>query len=307
MKEKNFISAVVYVYNAERRIGEFIARLGGLFQKNFENFEIICVNDVSTDDSVAVIKSVPLGEGVLTIVNMSFHQNLEESMNAGRDLAIGDFVYEFDSTLMDYDTELIMEVYRRSLRGFDIVCAGNKKRRFFSSSFYALFNRHAGFQYKLNTETFRLLSRRAINRILTMSRTIPYRKALYANCGLKMDTVCYIPAAGPEAAGIQTGATDAETAFNAFILFTNISFKIAISLAGAMMLATFSGVVYTLIIYSFKKPVAGYTTTMLMMAASLFAIFALLAIIIKYLSVLIDLIFRKQKYVVESVEKVHYE
>jgi dolichol-phosphate mannosyltransferase len=307
-KEKNFISAVVYVRNAGKHIGDFIAQLGSVLSGNFENFEIICVNDASTDNSVAAIKAVPLAEGVLTIINMSCYQNLEASMNAGRDLAIGDFVYEFDSTVMDYDSALILEVYRRSLGGFDIVCAGSKKRRFFSALFYEVFNRHTGFQYKLNTESFRLLSRRAINRILNMSKTIPYRKALYANCGLRMDTLLYNRAPRQSAAiAINHIPADADTAFNAFILFTNVSYKIARTFAIAMMLGTFAGLVYTVIVYSLKKPVAGYTTTMLVITASLFAMFALLAIIIKYLSLLVDLVFRKQNYIVESVEKIPRE
>jgi dolichol-phosphate mannosyltransferase len=305
-KEKNFISAVVYVHNTASHIEKFITQLGEVLYNNFENFEIICVNDASTDGSVAVIKAVHLAEGVLTIVNMSCYQNLEASMNAGRDIAIGDFVYEFDSSLIDYEPDLIIDIYRRSLCGFDIVCAGTKRRRFFSTLFYSVFNRYTGFQYKLNTETFRLLSRRAINRIMTMSRTIPYRKALYANCGLKMDTLLYTPVSDNpvKSSSVKISTADMNTAFNAFILFTNVSYKITKILALAMMLGTFGGLVYTIIIYTLKKPVAGYTTTMLVITASLCAIFALLAIIIKYLSILIDLVFKKQNYIVESIERI---
>ena len=49
-------------------------------------------------------------------------------MNAGVDLAIGDFVFEFDTVCMDYKTELLMQVYRRSLEGFDIVSASAMRK-----------------------------------------------------------------------------------------------------------------------------------------------------------------------------------
>ncbi len=42
-------------------------------------------------------------------------------MNAGLDAAIGDYVYEFDSTQTPYPTELVFEAYRTALPGSDIV------------------------------------------------------------------------------------------------------------------------------------------------------------------------------------------
>lgn len=43
----------------------------------------------------------------------------------------------------------------------------------------------------MSTESFRVLSRRVINRIDSMNKTIPYRKVVYANCGLKTDNIKY--------------------------------------------------------------------------------------------------------------------
>ena len=63
---------------------------------------------------------------MVNVVHMSFFQGLESAMNAGRDIAIGDFVYEFDDIFVDYEPELIMEVYREMLCGNDIVAASSK-------------------------------------------------------------------------------------------------------------------------------------------------------------------------------------
>ena len=61
-KEANFVSAVVYVHNAEERIGSFLEMLIRVLENNFENSEIICVNDCSDDKSVDAIKAagIPL-------------------------------------------------------------------------------------------------------------------------------------------------------------------------------------------------------------------------------------------------------
>ncbi|MEG0240058.1 MAG: glycosyltransferase, partial [Anaerorhabdus sp.] len=192
-KEKKFISAVVYIHDNETIIEKFLMTINRVLNDYFEKYEIICVNDCSSDNSVAKIEQVAksFDDMVCTIVNMSYYQGSEVSMNAGIDLAIGDFVFEFDHVFVDYDESLIIETYNHLLEGYDIVSTSNRKEKKSSKLFYKLYNMSSHSQYKLCTETFRILSRRAINRVHSMSKSIPYRKALYANCGLKMDVLYY--------------------------------------------------------------------------------------------------------------------
>lgn len=58
-KEKNFVSAVIYVHDAENEIEKFLKTVAGVLEANFENSEIICVNDFSGDNSAA--RSVLVG------------------------------------------------------------------------------------------------------------------------------------------------------------------------------------------------------------------------------------------------------
>lgn len=307
-KEKNFVSAVVYVHNSKDYIRLFLERLSLVLNNNFEKYEIICVNDGSTDSSTDIIRQVSkdIPGCVLSIINMSYYQGIEASMNAGIELAIGDFVFEFDSNCIDYDLQLVVDVYFHSLKGYDIVSAGRKGQTALASRlFYYLFNKSAGTQYKLQTETFRVLSRRAINRIRTMSKTIPYRKALYANCGLKMDVVKYEPITNNNVCSSkQQFKNKQDTAINTLVLFTDVAYKVSLALTFLMMLATLSMGLYTIIIYLLKQPVAGFTTIMLVMTGSFFGVFAVLAIIIKHLTIMVDLVYRKQEFIVESIEKI---
>ncbi len=111
-------------------------------------------------------------------------------------LAIGDFVYEFDSITIDYSKKLFMEVYYEALKGNDIVAAtpaGNVE--FPVSLFYYFYNKFrlskGGSQTKLQRETFRIVSRRAINRVQTLGKSVPYRKVMYQNCGLGYKNLVY--------------------------------------------------------------------------------------------------------------------
>jgi len=184
-KEENFVSAVIYVRNAEKRIGRFLQAIITVMEEHFEHSEIICVNDFSDDESVKVIRQVVSRRETavsVSILNMGCFHGLEIAMNAGVDLAIGDFVFEFDNTILDFKKEKIMEIYYRSLQGYDIVSASlNQKEHFTSSLFYRVFERFTDPPYKMGTESFRILSRRGINRIGSMNRAVPYRKAIYAN------------------------------------------------------------------------------------------------------------------------------
>ena len=199
-KEKNFISVIVYCRNDESYIQHFIASLDKTLNDNFLKYEIIIVNDASTDSSTLMVKQYVeevknAGRDItVSVLNMSFPQGLESSMNAGVNLSIGDFVLEFDSVYEDFDWKMLMKVYQHSLTGYDIVSARiNKKPRLGSRCFYRIFNHYAHLQHNIGMETFRLLSRRAINRIHSITQTIPFRKAAYANCGLAIDTLVYCP------------------------------------------------------------------------------------------------------------------
>lgn len=305
MKESNFASAVVYVHEDEEDIQDFLGQLNTVLREGFQKYEIICVNDASTDGSVEAIRAFAAGvEGAMvSILNMSYYQGQEASMNAGVDLAIGDFVFEFDSAVMDYRPELILEVYQTALSGFDIVSASAiGGSRLTSRLFYRVFNRFAHSMYDLGTETFRVLSRRAINRVHAMSKTIPYRKALYANCGLKLNTIKYEPAHGSARGHI--AQEKPRLATDALILFTGVAYRLALSLALLMMGVTVAVAIYTVVVYLSGSPVEGWTTTMLFLGFGFFGMFAILTMVLKYLSILVDLTFKRQKYVFESIEKI---
>lgn len=307
-KEKNFISAVVYVHNNEKEIGNFLEKINEKLNGNFEKYEIICVNDSSIDDSVKEIKKVAdnINGTIVSIINMSYYQGIELSMNAGVDLAIGDFVYEFDNINIDYDLDTIIKVYQESLKGFDIVSAkANKKERLTSRIFYKLYNKNSNSMYQIHTESFRILSRRAINRVKAMNKTIPYRKAIYANCGLKLNVIKYdVVKDFNTKLNKEIKDTRIGLAIDSIILFTDVSYKVAIFMSLFMMIVAIITGIYTIVVFLCGQPIAGWTTTMLLLSFAFFGIFAILTIMIKYLSILIDLIFKKQKYLIESIEKI---
>ena len=306
-KEKNFISAVVYVRNDDAHISEFLSMLTGVLEGNFEHSEIICVNDFSSDDSLAKIREFcKAGSSVsISVLNMSYFHGIELSMNAGVDLSIGDFVFEFDSVAMDYEPSRIMDLYYRTQEGFDIVSlTPDKGNGFFSRVFYKLFNVFSNYPQKISTETVRILSRRTINRVSSMSKTIPYRKAIYASSGLRTARIVYQRMDSSRSVDKGERSYRHGLAINSLILFTDVGYKFSIYMAVIMMCIAISMVTYSVVIYLTRNPVEGWTTTILFLSFAFFGLFSVLTVIIKYLQIIVDLIFKRKTYNFESIEKL---
>lgn len=306
-KEKNFVSAVIYVHNAENRIEDCLQTIIAVLEENFEHSEIICVNDGSTDKSVELIRraSAKAVTTSISVLNMSHFHGLELAMNAGVDLSIGDFVFEFDNTVLDYDRAEIMRVYRRSLEGYDIVSASpDRKQRFTSRVFYRVFDYFTSLPYNMNTESFRVLSRRVINRIGSMNKAVFYRKAVYANCGLKTDNIVYPAVRCDNNTDSVEKKYRRRLAVDSLILFTDLGYKFSVSMTFLMMFIALFMLIYSIVIYFTRNPVAGWTTTILFLAVAFLGLFGILTIVIKYLQLLLELVFKRKQYNFESIEKL---
>lgn len=310
-KEKNFVSCILYLHNDARNIREFFHLICNTMQENFSKYEIICVNDCCTDDTIeqiqAFIKEYNF-HTMVSLINLSFYQGVETAMNAGRDLAVGDFIFEFDKCLPDFEPELIMQIYRRALEGFDVVAAAPKNGISLSSKlFYLIYNLGAKKHGKICQERFRIISRRAVNRVNQMNLYIPYRKAMYKNCGMKTDVISYPNpfSAKDKRNNAEERSSRSTLAVDTIIIFTNILEKF--SMLVSIILFSFLMVMFGWIIYSVfssVRPVEGWLSLMALMSFGFFMLSVMLTLIFKYLSLILNITFRKQRYVIEGVEKL---
>lgn len=309
-KQKNFISCVIYMHNEEGKLKTFLNGVRDIMEENFEKYEIICVDDDSDDGTVAelqeFIQEAEAGKPV-SLIRMSYYQGIEPAMNAGCDLAVGDFIFEFDRVLMDYEPELVMQVYNKALEGYDIVAAAPKRHISFTSRlFYFVYNIGNRSANKLVQERFRLVSRRAVNRVNQLNTYVPYRKAMYVNCGLKLATISYENAsAGHMGQDKKERESRSMLAFNSFIIFTDILEKLSLMLCGVFLLVMLVMAGYVVwSVFSEVRPVEGWMSTVGLMSFGFFGLFLLLTLILKYLSVILNLEFRKQRYVSSGIEKL---
>lgn len=304
MKEKNFVSAVVYLGDEKKYAIPFLTMLTEYLSGKFQNYELIFVEDVSSDGTELAVKnflSRMQDAPCVTMIHMSLKQGLEAAMNAGVDIAIGDFVYQFDTMQILYPVEMLEKAYSTCLEGNDIVAVSPKNDRNLSSTlFYRLFNRTSNSKYELRTEIFCLLSRRAINRVDSISTTKPYRKAAYAASGLKIKNLIYEGNAGKGQEKLRISR-----AVDSLALYTSMGYKLSLFISGMMLCLMLFSLIYIIVLnISGTYIVEGWTTTMLVLSGGFFGVFLILTLVLKYLSLIVNLIFKKQKYLIESVEKI---
>ena len=307
--EKKFVSVVLYLHNQENNIKNFFDSSYKTIKENFENVELICVDDGCSDNTISAVKdyfsfSFPCDN--ISVLKMGSYQGLEASMNAGRDYSIGDFVFEFDTPQIDYTNDIIMKAFDSVNSKADIaIVAPSGNSSLSSSLFYGIFNMFSRNRNKICSDTFRLISRRAINRIKSISDFVPYRKALYANCGLKCETIKYKPDKKIHIKKEKATYERFNLAFDSFVYFTNFLERLSTGISAFFLLFTIGSLIYAFWDhFTNGSIIEGWTSTICFMSFGFFGIFVLLTIILKYLSVIVNLIFRRQKYIVESVEKI---
>ena len=93
-------------------------------------------------------------------------------------------------------------------------------------------------------------------------------------------------------------------AVDSLILFTEVGYRFSKGMTVLMMLVSIFMVAYSIIIYTSFHPVEGWTTTILFLSVAFFGLFGVLTVIIKYLQLIVGLVFKRQQYSFESIEKL---
>lgn len=295
--EPSFASAVIYVDDTAAKHPHAAARMAEGLAAAFKTYEVVVVDDGCADGVADSVIAALVGHPV-SIVRMGNRQGLEAAMNAGMDASVGDYVFEIDD-LGALDVAFVRSAYAEAMAGADIVngvYAGGSSPR--GRLFYGTFNRFSGYPTKLASNPCRLLSRRAVNRVRSMSGYAPYRKASYAASGLKMVEV--------EVRGRATRKTDLAMAVTSLALYTDAFYKVAFWLAALMAALSLAEVVYVTVIAASGIAVAGWVTTMLVLTVGFMAVFVLFAFALKYLDLLVKITFEKQGYLTDGIERPDY-
>ena len=307
-KESCFISVVIYIHNDAEIITKTLKTISQTLSTYFQNIELICVDDASTDNSIDQIQqsahNIPVAS--VSLIQMGHYHGVEKSMSAGVDKAIGDFVFEIDNATVDYNPLLLINIYKKALEGYDIVSASPNKAPTHSKLFYKLLSSAGSNNYSLITETIRILTRRAINRIGGTNKNIFYRKIAYATSGLKTENITYPPNNSKrKKSNRKSRLARRHLAIDTIIIFTNLAFKISITLSIIMAAFMFTAGIYTIIAYfAGENIMEGWAPIMGLISAGFTGVFLILTALIKYFDIMIKQTFYQRNYLISSIDEL---
>ena len=165
------ISIVAPTFNEEKNIEIFIKRIRETLSKINNNYEILFILDPCTDNTENILQDYSSRDKKIKIIKMSRRFGQPAATIAGINNSKGDYIVIIDSDLQD-PPELIEDMYKKILNGFDVIYAKRKNRdgetyikKFISKLGYRLINFFSDIEIPPDVGDFRIISKRVANQI----------------------------------------------------------------------------------------------------------------------------------------------
>lgn len=191
------LSVVVPVYNESENIGPFYQRTTEVMQKLNCCYEIIFVNDGSTDDSLLQLQELARIDSHVKVIDFTRNFGKEIALTAGMDYSTGDGVIPIDADLQD-PPELIPELIARWEEGYDVVYATRAKRlgetwlkKYTAHAFYRMMKKLTSIDIPCDTGDFRLIDRAAVDALRKLPERHRFMKGLFCWIGFKQTGIYY--------------------------------------------------------------------------------------------------------------------
>lgn len=296
-------SVVIPVFNSEPIVGTTIERTVDFFEAQHFRYEIILVNDGSTDDSWEVLRDAVDRYPHVKAINLLRNYGQHNANLAGLRAAKGDYVVTMDDDLQNPPEEII-HLIREAMNGFDVVFGKFRHKqaaahRNIGSKVIGLMNRRIfGQPPDLVVSNFRILRRDVVDRICASRSAYPYitgQALLYSSRRTNVEVEH-----SPRAIGKSTYSPVRIGRLVVRILFSYSLFPLRFSAAIGFMISLFSFVVGGIFMVRHllgESQITGFTTLIVLLAF-------LNGVIILMLSMLGEYVLRTLKQVTE-IESYH--
>jgi len=190
-------SLLIPVYNEESLIDELVSRSVKALETFAPNYEILFINDGSTDTTLEKLLAARKKHHRIKIIDLSRNFGHQAAYTAGLEMALGNYVAMMDGDLQD-PPELLPEMYQKMKdEKLDIVSGlrqgrKGKRLRLITNLFHALFKKVSEVDGIENSGNFSIMNRAAVNALLQMKESIRYLPGLRSFIGFKNGYFEYI-------------------------------------------------------------------------------------------------------------------
>lgn len=198
---KKLVSIVIPAYNEADNIFVISEGLKKVFAGINYNYELILVDDGSSDQTLERIKNYAATAENVYFLEFSKNFGHQLAVKAGMDHAFGDCVISMDCD-MQHPPELIPEMLKKWEEGFEVVYtireedkSLSKGKRGSSSLFYKVLNWLSDIELEPGAADFRLLDQKVVNVFRNFHENEPFLRGLVKWLGFKQFAIRYNPAA----------------------------------------------------------------------------------------------------------------
>lgn len=191
------ISIVCPLYNEEDMVKVFMEEIFIVLESINRSFEIVCVNDGSSDNTLEKLLKEQEKRENIKIINLSRNFGKEAALTAGLDFAKGAAIIPIDADLQD-PPALIKKFIAYWDKGYDVVLAKRTDRstdslgkRITAQLFYKIHNKISPTKIPDNVGDFRLITRKVLSAIQDLPENQRFMKGIFAWVGFKTAVVEY--------------------------------------------------------------------------------------------------------------------
>ncbi len=191
------ISVVVPLLNESNVVTPLVEDIRKNLKKTGESFEIVCVDDGSTDSTLQNLLKLKETKSELKIISLSRNFGLQPALTAGLEYATGDYVIMMDGDFQD-PPDLIPALFEKIKRsGSDIITAvreqRNEKRgrQIYTTIFHRIFSSITEGEQVANAGNFCILNKKAHQAILKFSEQNRYLPGIRNFIGFKHEFIEY--------------------------------------------------------------------------------------------------------------------
>ena len=264
----DLLSIVVPCYNEEESVELFLNEIQSILSDY--NFEVIFVNDGSSDDTLKVIKD--LADSNSNVKYLSFSRNFgkESAIYAGLSNANGDLVCLMDADLQ-HPPRLIPEMIESICAGeADVVAARRTSRNgesmlksIFSRMFYKVFNRVSQITLVEGATDFRVMKKVVVDAVLELPEYNRFSKGLFQWVGFETKWIPYENVERVAGESAWSFRQLMRYSIEGVVAFTTIPLTIVIFLGTILSVVALLYMIFIIIKYLiYSDPVQGFATTM---------------------------------------------
>jgi len=232
---KKKITFVVPVYFEEDVVSQFIFELTEEMQTIGCNYELIFIDDGSTDSTVEIIKKHAQEDSNIKLIELSYNHGKQAALTAGIAYATGDYVIYMDPDLQDPPKE-ISRFINEIEKGYDLVFGVRKQKkdtfinRLFSKIFWYVLRKFTGLQLPKNLAVMRIFNKKFADKFLEYNEQNRFIEGIFMHIGMKQSVITIEQRERYAGTSKFNFRKKMELAFNAIFDFSELPLKLAVKM-----------------------------------------------------------------------------